>query len=53
MEVRPVRRVKEKQTGIINKSNIESFRHSAIIKNTRKSKVVINIIIIIMNILKN
>ena len=32
-------RVKEKQTGIISKMNTESFRHTAVVRNTRKTKV--------------
>jgi len=44
LDVRPVRRFQEKQTGIINKNNTESFRHISNVKNTRKDKIRLTVI---------
>jgi uncharacterized protein (TIGR02231 family) len=44
LDVKPVRRFKEKQTGIINKNNSESFRHIAVVRNTRKDKIKLTVI---------
>lgn len=45
LDVKPVRRFQEKQTGMIYKNNSESFRHTSIVKNTRKDKVHLTVIV--------